>query len=116
MKYQRSILNYFECYSAKNIELLRDLFSPKVVLRDWNVHLMGKEKVIQGIMEIFTSINSILITPKSFFSNSDSTYAVLITIEINGVNSIDVIDVITFDERDKISEIFAYKQVDLLKK
>ena len=85
------------------------MFSEDVVLTDWNIHVTGKKNVIEEIRKMFDSLITIAVTPISFFKNSDYSYAIHISITINGEQKIDVIDVISFDVSGKIAEIKAFQ-------
>ena len=103
------ILEYFNFFSIKDSDSLETLLSEDIVLRDWNIQVAGKKKVIEEIKKIFDSIISFKITPISFFMNSDYSYAIHISILVNSEQLIDVIDVINFDVNGKIVEIIAFK-------
>lgn len=83
--------------------------SENIVLKDWNSHVTGKAKVIEVIDNFFALANSIMVNPISFFSNSDYSYAIHLTILIDEKSLINAIDVINFDTNGKISEIIAFK-------
>jgi hypothetical protein len=83
--------------------------SEDIVLKDWNTHVTGRAKVIEAMDNLFALTNTIKATPVSFFSNSDYSYAILVTILIDDRSIINAIDVINFDTKGKISEIFAFK-------
>ena len=109
MKFQSLILEYCNFFSIKDSDSLETLLSEDIVLRDWNVQVAGKKKVIEEIKKIFDSTITIKITPISFLVNSDYSYAVHISILVNDEQQINVIDVINFDVDEKIAEIVAFK-------
>ena len=114
LKFQDAILDYFEAFSRKDSKSLETFFSEDVMLVDWNIKKAGKMKVIAEIQKIFDSTSSIKVTPKSFYANSDYSYAIHISILFNDKIYIDVIDVIEFDFRGKILMINAFKYEDIL--
>jgi len=83
--------------------------SEDVALKDWNIHVSGKTKVMKATQDIFDSVSTITVCPVSFFSNSDYSYAVLILITINGGHPIKVIDVINFNIDGKIELVNAFR-------
>jgi hypothetical protein len=109
MKYKNELIEYFKVFSKKDINLLSDMFSNNIKLVDWNVSATTKEKVIEQIDIIFCTVNTIQVTPISFYSNSDTSYAVQISILINNKERLDVIDFIEFDNDGLISSINAFK-------
>jgi hypothetical protein len=83
--------------------------SEDIVLTDWNTNVTGRAKVIEVMDNLFALTNTIKATPISFFSNSDYSYAILVSILIDGKSIINAIDVINFDTNGKISKITAFK-------
>jgi len=83
--------------------------SEDIVLTDWDTNVTGKAKVIEVMDNLFASTHTIQAIPISFFSNSDYSYAVLVTILIDDKSIINAIDVINFDTDGKISKIIAFK-------
>ena len=114
LKFQDAILDYFEAFSRKDSKSLETFFSEDVMLVDWNIKKAGKMKVIAEIQKIFDSTSSIKVTPKSFYANSDYSYAIHISILFNDKIYIDVIDVIEFDFKGKILMIKAFKFENIL--
>ena len=109
MKYQNQLIKYFKSFSDKNIDLLSEMFSDEIELADWNISAIGKDEVIEANQNIFNSVNNIQITPVNFYSKSDFSYAVHISIVIDGIENLNVIDVIEFDDDGLILSINAYK-------
>jgi len=114
LKFQHTIFDYFDSFSRKDFESLETFFSEEVMLVDWNTKIKGKMKVIAEIQKIFDSTISIKVTPKSFYANSDYSYAIHISILFNDEKYIDVIDVIEFDFDGKIRMINAFKYENIL--
>mgnify|MGYP003646352132 CR=1 FL=1 len=109
MKYENNLIEYFSAFSNKNIDLLSDMFSDDVELTDWNISVKGKQDVIMANENIFNSVNTIKVTPISFFSNGSSTYLVLICILINEDQTLNVSDVIRFNDEGLIESICAFE-------
>lgn len=108
MKYKENLIKYFEVFSNKDIDTLSKMFSDNVQLKDWNIFASGKEEVVTANKGIFDSVNSIKVTPVNFYSNSDTSYAVQISILINGEEELNVIDVIELDNTGLIQSVSAF--------
>lgn len=109
MKYKNKLINYFKFFSDKNIDLLSEMFSDDIELIDWDICVKGKPQVIEANKNIFNSVETIQIIPISFYSNSDTSYAIQISIVVNNTETLEVIDVIKFNDNGLISSINAYK-------
>ena len=112
MKFKEQLKKYFEVFSNKDIDTLSTLFADEVLLVDWNVFASGKEKVIEANKSIFDSVTSIQVTPIEFYSNSDTSYAVKISILVNENEQLNVIDIINFNESGLVTSIVAFKNED----
>ena len=100
---------YFEYFSNKNIQLLKNLFSKKISLKDWEINANGYDDVIQANINIFNNVETIEVHLEEYYENKKSCVC-LIDILINKKELLKVIDVIKFDKDNKILEISAYKQ------
>jgi hypothetical protein len=100
---------YFDLFSNKDINGLSKLFSEDVKLVDWNISKSGKLEVIEANKKIFNSVDTIKVTPNKFYKNNNS-YAVDISILVNEIENLDVIDIISFNKEGKINSIKAYKK------
>jgi len=99
---------YFNAFARKDIELLKDLFTKDVSLRDWNIEVDGLDSVIQGYAAIFDSLESINIEIVHIFDLNSTIIAELIISAI-GIEPMRVLDVLTFNVDCKITDIRAYK-------
>ena len=97
----------------KDYGSLKALFSENIVLKDWDVHVTGKNEVMKAIKIMFDSADKIKVSPVSFFVNSDYCYAVQVSILIDTDSKIDVIDVISFNTVVEITEIVAFKNENI---
>ena len=103
------VKNYFEIFSNKDIQGLENLFSDDVFLQDWDILVEGKKQVLDANKNIFDSIDSISVTLNNLYL--DELVAIcLIEIIINNEGTLKVIDIIKFNDENKIIEISAYKQ------
>ena len=101
---------YFENFNNHDITGLSELYSDDIVLKDWLTTLVGKDKVLSGNSDAFSTLEHISISVKNIYE-SDSGVACEIDISIvNEKESIllHVIDVLTINKEGKISEIRAY--------
>ena len=103
------IKKYFEYFSNKDIEMLKSLFSKNVTLKDWEINVNGFDEVVQANIKIFDNVETIQVTLVEYYEHKKSCVC-LIDILVNKKEILNVIDIIRFDENNKISEISAYKQ------
>ena len=100
---------YFASWNGHNIQELRNLFASNISLEDWDTHSINIENVLKSNGKIFddhTNINAKILNLN--FLNEIKVVAEL-KIFVDDETIIDVIDVITFDEQRKITNIKAYK-------
>ena len=103
------VKNYFEIFSNKDIQGLENLFSDDVILQDWDILAKGKKQVLDANKNIFDSIDSISVTLNNLYL--DELVAIcLIEIIVNNEEALKVIDIIKFNDENKIIEVSAYKQ------
>jgi hypothetical protein len=103
------VKTYFEIFSNKDIKGLKNLFSDDVILQDWDILAKGKKQVIDANKNIFDSVESISVTLNNLYL--DELVAIcLIEIIINNEETLKVIDIIKFNDENKIIEVSAYKQ------
>lgn len=101
---------YFEAFSNKDLEKLSDLYADNVTLSDWEpLFFDSKEQVLKANKELFDSVNSVNIKLKRIGSNSNTVFAE-IDILINEDTNLYVVDILGFDEQNKIKSIRAYKK------
>ena len=103
------VKTYFEIFSNKDIKGLDNLFSDDVILQDWEILAKGKKQVLDANKNIFDSVESISVTLNHLYL--DKLVAIcLIEIIINNEETLKVIDIIKFNDENKIIEVSAYKQ------
>ena len=103
------VKTYFEIFSNKDIKGLKNLFSDDVILQDWDILAKGKKQVLDANKNIFDSVESISVTLNNLYL--DELVAIcLIEIIINNEETLKVIDIIKFNDENKIIEVSAYKQ------
>ena len=110
MDIKQLTINYFNAWNNHNLDKLKDLFSDSCSLRDWDINVSGKEKVIEANNNIFTSLPNIKANTINIYIdiNSQTTVSELI-IRLNENNKLKVVDVITFNSSGLIETIRAYK-------
>ncbi len=101
-------LEYFYNFSLKDIDSLSKMFASGCQLRDWENSAVGKEDVVAIYEKIFHSVDTIVVTPRAVYEDSDTIIAELL-ITINGKEQILVTDIIAFNEAGKIISVRAYK-------
>ena len=101
-------LKYFKDFSSKDISSLKKVFANDIVLRDWEIEAKGIDAVIKANQNIFNNVFSIFVDPKNLYQEGNIVIAEL-NIKINDSEIIFVVDLIEFNEENKIKRIFAYK-------
>ena len=102
--------DYFEAFSNKDLEKLSELYSDDVSLADWEpLFFDGKESVLSANKNLFNSVQSVNILVKRIGSNDKNVFAE-IDILINENIQLFVVDILEFDEDNKIKSIRAYKR------
>jgi len=108
MNLKNRCLEYFNHFSNKDIDNVMRMCDGPVELKDWDVDAKGISVVKMAIMNIFNNVDTIKITPLTL-TQEYNTVCCQISILINNVDKLDVVDVITFNEDGFIKSIKAYK-------
>ena len=108
MELKKIALDYFSTFSNKNIESLKGFFSNDIVLRDWDIEAKGIDEVIEANKKIFNNVDCISVEPINLYQEGNIIFGEL-TILINKSETIYVVDIIEFNNENKIKRIFAYK-------
>lgn len=102
------VKNYQEAFNNQDIDRLRNLFDSNILLKDWERSVQGIENVIKENQKIFDSVKKLkCITVKEYFQ--ENTAICVLKIHINDSEIIDVVDIIEFNNDNKITSIIAYK-------
>ena len=104
------LLTYFQKFSDKDLEALSEMFAEDVRLTDWDIAESGKDDVVAANKRIFDSVESIIVKPLCIYSDGDDSFAAEILILVNDEESLEVVDVICFNEEGLIDSIKAYKR------
>ena len=100
--------SYFQAFSQKNIQKLREMFDDNITLRDWEINETGIEDVLRANANIFESVKTIEVIHQNIISENN-TIAAELKIVINGVENLKVVDLIEFNGNGKILSIKAFK-------
>ena len=106
---ERLIEEYFKFFSDKDILSLEKLFAEDVKLVDWETYAKGKDEVIKANKKIFDQVDTLQIKVNNLYINGQTAIC-LIDILINKSEKLKVIDLIRFNNDNKITLISAYKQ------
>ena len=108
MSFKNKCLEYFDFFSNKKIDSVMVMCDTYVSLKDWDISVSGKNEVRNAVMKIFDNVDTIKIFPISLH-REDNVVFCQIKIIVNNDEELDVIDVITFNEKGYIRSIKAYK-------
>jgi len=106
-KQKKIIKNYFKFFNEKNTLKLASLFANNVILKDWNIDVTGKKKVIIANKKIFDLNPNIKVKIKKVFFVEKNIFAIL-DINLNSKKKIKVVDHITLNRSNLITKIRAY--------
>ena len=106
---ERLIKEYFKFFSDKDILSLEKLFAEDIKLVDWETYAQGKDEVIKANKKIFDQVDTLQIEVNNLYINGQTAIC-LIDILINKSEKLKVIDLIKFNNDNKITLISAYKQ------
>ena len=108
MKLKEIAIKYFDDFSNKKISSLKKVFANDIVLRDWEIEAKGVNKVLEANENIFKKVISIFVEPLHLYQE-DNIVICELKILINSSEILYVVDVIEFNEENKIKRIFAYR-------
>ncbi|MEM1257336.1 MAG: nuclear transport factor 2 family protein [Bacteroidota bacterium] len=100
-------LSYLTMYANKDLDGVTALFADGIILRDWKIRVVGKQKAVEETKKNFEAAQSLTIDVLSTYENTD-TVAAELKIVVNKVEALYVVDVITFNEDGLITSIRAY--------
>lgn len=100
---------YFETFSQRDLAGLRKMFADTVSLVDWEIQAHGLDQVLEANGRIFTSVDSITVEPVRM-AQSDHTVFAEILVHVNGDTTLNVVDILTFNEQAQITQVVAYKR------
>ena len=100
-------LLYLKRYADKDLEGVANLFAHDIVLRDWKIRVVGKQKAVSETKKNFEADESLMLDVLSTYEN-EQTIATELKIVVNNIEELYVVDVITFNAEGLISSIRAY--------
>lgn len=100
---------YFQSFCKKDTASLEVLFSDNILLTDWDVQIVGKQNVLNFNQRFFNSVDNIRIDVDKVAVGLDTVIAEIKVI-INDMIVACIVDVLEFDQDNKIKEIRAYKR------
>jgi ketosteroid isomerase-like protein len=102
------IMEYFDAFSNKDIERLKEIYHENVYLIDWIANIEGKELVINANQLLFKQFPNLKIQIEEIIKDDNGNNACQIKIFLEENNTIDVCDIIKVING-KIFSIHAYK-------
>ena len=99
--------DYFAAWNKHDLHSLKVLFDEKIVLKDWDIHEVGIENVLNANSNIFQNVPNIKVVVLGM-EKKKKKVMVEIKVLINEEESIDVVDILEF-ENDLIKKIKAFK-------
>ena len=93
----------------KKYFIIKRFLSNDVVLKDWEIQAHGIDKVIAANNNIFNNVKSIFVDIKNLYQDANIVIGE-IEIMVNQSETLNVVDIIEFNEKGKIKRIFAYKR------
>lgn len=99
---------FISAYEQKDMDAIAGMFSADVILRDWNTEVAGYEAAIQEYTNNFQTADTLEIKIHNLLVHGLTAAAVL-EIVVNGVETLRVVDLLTFNVDGKIQSIVAYK-------
>lgn len=111
MDQRKSIKNlchaYLNSYADKDLTAIEGMFSEEIILRDWKIRVIGKQKALEETKKNFKAADSIEIEVLSTYENQ-STIAAELKITVDKTEELYVVDVLTFNSNHQITSIRAY--------
>lgn len=103
------VKNYFEMFSKKDLDGIVNLFSSSISLKDWTVDISSKNQVIKFNKTFFSKVNKIDIKIINIYNINNIVIAELEIFFNDKKNILSVVDIIEFNEDNKIISIRAFK-------
>lgn len=102
--------DYFIAFSGKNTKKLNDMYADSISLIDWIDSAQGKENVLEMNQNLFNSFDDIKINIKNMYcvKNVASCEIEILLDNKNKRTILKVVDIIEYDESEKIVAIRAY--------
>jgi hypothetical protein len=99
---------YLKAFSEKDLASLETMFADNMILTDWDGQMIGKQNVLAFNQTLFSQLGHIRVDIDKIAIGHDTVIAE-IKIVLDSKVIVPVVDVIDFDQDNKIREIRAYK-------
>ena len=99
--------NYFAAWNEHDLYRLKSLFDKEIALKDWDIHAIGIDEVLNANSNIFKNVPDIKVEVIDMAVYQTKVFAE-IKVLISEEESIDVVDILEFDN-DLIIKIKAFK-------
>ena len=99
---------FLAAYEAKALQTISSKLAEGVVVKDWNLEVVGKTQVLREFAKNFEEASSLSIQIVQLHS-SENAVAAELEIKVNEIEILHVVDVITFAENNEITSIVSYK-------
>jgi hypothetical protein len=99
---------FLAAYEAKDLQTISSKLAEGVVVKDWNLEVVGKTQVLREFAKNFEEASSLSIQIVQLHS-SENAVAAELEIKVNEIEILHVVDVITFAENNEITSIVSYK-------
>ena len=100
---------YFKCFQKKDINNLSNILSDSVYLEDWENKIKGKKKLLSFLKIVFSKNSFEIKTQNFFLHETQKIVSCQILITLKNKEKIKVLDIISFNNKFKITKIEAYK-------
>tara|TARA_B100000575_G_C23054606_1_gene607079 strand:- start:343 stop:672 length:330 start_codon:yes stop_codon:yes gene_type:complete len=100
--------DYFNAFKNQDIDTLTKMFDESIKLSDWEIKVIDKKNVIEQIRVIFKSLDEFALRVIDIKNIGFTVYAEIL-ITTKDKTKIKVLDKITFNKRNKIIDITAFK-------
>jgi limonene-1,2-epoxide hydrolase len=100
---------YVKAFSEKDLASLETMFADNVILTDWEGQVIGRDNVLAFNQVLFKELGNIRIDIDKI-AQGHNTVILEIKVILDKTTAISVVDVIDFDQDNKIREIRAYKR------
>ena len=99
---------FLAAYEAKALQTISSKLAEGVVVKDWNLEVVGKTQVLREFAKNFEEASSLSIQIVQLHS-SENAVAAELEIKVNEIEILHVVDVIAFAENNEITSIVSYK-------
>ena len=107
MSNSKKFVRYLGNYQSKDIEAVSGMFAQDILLRDWKISVYGKDAAVCETQKNFENASSLEIEVLNLMENSNCVSGEL-KIVVDNIETLFVVDVVTFNDEGLISSIRAY--------